>query len=521
MTIQHSGGTERVLIFDTTLRDGEQSPGATMSLSSKLEIAELLDLMGIDIIEAGFPIASQGDFKAVQEISQQVKRATVCGLARSSPSDIDRAGEALKMARRPRIHTFISTSALHMKYKLQMDPEDVIEAVDRSVRQARRYCDDVQWSPEDGSRTDHDFLCRAVETAIKAGARTINIPDTVGYSAPVESAAVIRMLRERVPDIDCVTLSTHCHNDLGLAVANSLAAVDAGARQVECTINGLGERAGNAALEEIVMAMRVRQDIMPFRTGVESSRIIQASRLVSQATGFPVQFNKAIVGKNAFAHEAGIHQDGMIKHAGTYEIMRPEEVGLHESSIVLGKHSGRAAVRKKLHELGYEIGNNRLNEVFRQFKFLADRKREVYDDDLIAIMQSSDSQNGSATLAVEYLRVVCGTESPQSAHIRLRLDGTCREARACGSGPVDAAFNAVSKIFSHEARLQNYQVHAVTEGMDAQATVSITLSEHGLIVNGQSSNTDTVLASVNAYVAALNSLVRRRMAAQSQELASL
>ncbi|MCY4542010.1 MAG: 2-isopropylmalate synthase [Rhodobacteraceae bacterium] len=519
MTSTKANGSGRVLIFDTTLRDGEQSPGATMSLSSKLEIAELLQDMGVDIIEAGFPIASEGDFKAVEEISRLVRNATVCGLARSSFADIDRAGESLRPAARPRIHTFISTSALHMKYKLQMSPEDVIEAIDKSVRRARSHCDDVQWSPEDGSRTDHDFLCRAVETAIRAGASTINIPDTVGYSTPMESAFVIRMLRERVPDIDRVTLSTHCHDDLGLAVANSLAAVSAGARQIECTINGLGERAGNASLEEVVMAMRVRKDVFPHETGIDTTRIIQASRLVSRVTGFPVQFNKAIVGKNAFAHEAGIHQDGMIKHSGTYEIMRPEEVGLHESKIVLGKHSGRAAVSKKLRELGYEIGASRLGEIFRRFKHVADRKREVYDDDLVAIVQTANPEDANGVMEVEFLRVVCGTEAPQTAEIRMKLDGMSLQASATGTGPVDAAFNAVTEVFPHKARLLHYQVNAVTEGMDAQATVTVALDEDGLIVNGQSSDTDTVLASVRAYVDALNSLAMRRQAAENMAFA--
>ena len=397
-----------------------------------------------------------------------------------------------------------------MKYKLKMDPDSVIDAIVASVSRARKHTDDVQWSPEDGTRTEHDFLCRAVEAAIQAGARTINIPDTVGYTAPNESAEIIRMLRERVPGIEDVVISTHCHDDLGMAVANSLAAVSAGARQVECTINGLGERAGNAALEEIVMALRVRNDIMPFRSGVDATKIMNASRAVADATGFPVQFNKAIVGKNAFAHESGIHQDGMIKHSGTYEIMRPEDIGLSESNLVLGKHSGRAALRQKLAHLGYDVGSNRLNDVFAKFKDLADRKKEIFDDDLIAIMRANANESPGDTLQVKYLKVVCGSESPKTAEMVISVNGRDCEVQAQGDGPVDAAFNAVKLAFPHGARLQLYQVQAVTKGTDAQATVNIKIEEDGNIAAGQSSDTDTVLASAKAYVSALNNLVRRR-----------
>ena len=500
-------GHNRVQIFDTTLRDGEQSPGATMTSANKLAIANLLDEMGVDIIEAGFPIASEDEFATVCKIADIVKNATVCGLSRSKLEDIDRAGEALAKAKSARIHTFISTSDLHMKYKLQMDRDDVIEAIKRSVNHARKYTDNVQWSPEDGTRTDHDFLCIAVETAIKAGARTINIPDTVGYTIPNESASLIRMLRNRVPNMDKVVISTHCHNDLGMAVANSLAAIEAGARQVECTVNGLGERAGNAAMEEIVMALRVRQDVMPYTTGINTKKIMSASRLVSDATGFPVQFNKAVVGKNAFAHESGIHQDGMIKHAQTYEIMSPEDVGLTESAIVLGKHSGRAAMRQRLEQLGYKIGNNRLNEIFVHFKRLAERKREVLDDDLMALMRSATGQSSDDRLVVKHLRVICGTVEA-TADLQMSVDGKDFKIEAGGSGPVDAAYNAVTKIFPHQARLQLYQVHAVTEGTDAQATVSVRLEEEGHIAVGNSSDTDTVLASVKAYISAINNLQR-------------
>ncbi len=501
---------DRVLIFDTTLRDGEQSPGATMTLSEKIEIAMLLDEMGVDIIEAGFPIASDGDFQAVREIAKLIQNATVCGLARSSLIDIERAAAAVKHARSARIHTFISTSPLHMKFKLQLKPEDVIEAIHRSVSKARDYTDNVQWSPEDGTRTEPDFLCRSVETALRAGATTINIPDTVGYTTPNENASIIRMLLERVPNIENAVISTHCHNDLGMAVANSLAAVEAGARQIECTINGLGERAGNAALEEVVMAMRVRKDILPYKTVVDSQKLVNASHVVSTATGFPVQYNKAIVGKNAFAHESGIHQDGMLKHADTYEIMKPEDVGLSESKLVLGKHSGRAALRQKLEQMGHEVGDNRLRDVFVKFKKLADKKKEVYDDDLVALMQSSSNESQDEHLVVKYLRVVCGSEADQNAELVMSVDGVDNEAFSRGSGPVDAAFNAIKTIFEHRASLQLYQVHAVTEGTDAQATVSVRLEEDGRIVVGQSSDTDTVLASAKAYVNALNNLSRRR-----------
>jgi len=510
MTPSEKSAQDRVLIFDTTLRDGEQSPGATMSLTEKIEIAVLLDEMGVDVIEAGFPIASEGDFHAVSEISKLVKNAAVCGLSRSSDADIDRAAAALKGALNPRIHTFIATSPVHMKFKLQMSPEQVIEAVHSSVLRARNHTDNVQWSAEDATRTEPDFLCRTVETAIKAGATTINIPDTVGYTAPNESAAIIRMLKERVPGIDDIVISTHCHNDLGMAVANAISAVEAGARQVECTINGLGERAGNAALEEVVMAMRVRNDILPYQTGIDTTRIIQASRLVSTATGFPVQFNKAVVGKNAFAHEAGIHQDGMLKNAGTYEIMRPQDVGLSETSLVMGKHSGRAALRVKLSDLGYDLGDNALKDVFIKFKELADRKQEVYDDDLIALMSDSATNAAHDHLQVKFLRVICGTQAPQSADLTLSIDGIDHQVTAQGDGPVDATFNAVKSLFPHEATLQLYQVQAVTEGTDAQATVSVRMEEGGKIVTGQSADTDTVVASAKAYVNALNKLLVRR-----------
>ena len=509
----------RVIIFDTTLRDGEQSPGASMNLEEKLRIAEVLEELGVDVIEAGFPIASNGDFEAVREVSKVINDAVVCGLARSGRQDIERAAEALKPARRSRIHTFISTSPLHMKYKLQMEPETVYQAVIDSVTYARRFTDNVEWSPEDGSRSEHDFLCRCVEAAIKAGATTINIPDTVGYAVPAEFGALIRMLIERVPNSDKAIFSTHCHNDLGLAVANSLAGVVAGARQVECTINGLGERAGNAALEEVVMALRTRQDAMPFTTGIRTEVITRASRLVSTITGFVVQPNKAIVGANAFAHESGIHQDGMLKHAQTYEIMTPESVGLTQSKLVMGKHSGRHAFRVKLKELGYDIGENAMQEAFRRFKDLADKKKELYDEDIVALVDDEVLRANDAIKFVS-LQVVCGSKGPQTAELELDVAGEVKSTKATGDGPVDATFNAIKTLVPHMARLQLFQVHAVTEGTDAQAEVTVRLEEDGKSVNGQGADTDTLVAAARAYVNALNKLLVKREKTAPQALSA-
>ncbi|MFK7869286.1 MAG: 2-isopropylmalate synthase [Roseobacter sp.] len=499
---------DHVLIFDTTLRDGEQSPGATMTHAEKLEIAGLLDDMGVDIIEAGFPIASDGDFAAVSEIAKQSQNATICGLARAQLADIDRCWEALKHAKSPRIHTFIGTSPLHRAIP-NLDMDQMAERIEQTVTHARNLCDNVQWSPMDATRTEYDYLCRVIEIAIKAGATTINIPDTVGYTAPRESADLITRLIADVPGAAEVIFATHCHNDLGMATANSLAAVEAGARQIECTINGLGERAGNTALEEVVMAMKVRNDIMPYRTGIESTKLINISRRVAAVSGFAVQFNKAIVGKNAFAHESGIHQDGMLKNAETFEIMRPEDVGLSGTNLVMGKHSGRAALRAKLEDLGFELGDNQLKDVFVRFKELADRKKEIYDDDLIALMRTTtDPENDR--LKLKSLRVVCGTDGPQQADLVMEIDGEEKFTTQTGDGPVDASFNAIKALVDHNARLQLYQVHAVTEGTDAQATVSVRMEEDGRIVTGQSANTDTVVASALAYIHALNRLLVRR-----------
>ncbi|MET0293918.1 MAG: 2-isopropylmalate synthase [Phenylobacterium sp.] len=500
---------DRVIVFDTTMRDGEQSPGASMSLDEKLELAKILEDLRVDVIEAGFPIASNGDFEAVRQIAGIVTESTVCGLARAAPADIERCAEAVRPARRGRIHTFISTSPVHMKWKLQMEPDQVLEMVTRSVTLARNLCGDVEWSAEDATRTDRDFLRRCVEAAIRAGAGTINIPDTVGYTYPVEYAELFGDLIENVPGADKVIFSTHCHNDLGLAVANSLAGVQGGARQIECAVNGIGERAGNAALEEVVMALKVRGDRLPYFTGIVPTHITRASRYVSAITGFPVQFNKAIVGKNAFAHESGIHQDGMLKNRDTYEIMTPEDVGQGSTNLVMGKHSGRHAFREKLKELGYELGQNALNEAFQRFKDLADKKKHVYDDDLVALVDDALA-HGADRIQVTRLRVVAGTDGPQEAELTVTVDGVERQARATGDGPVDAVFNAIHEAVPHEAILRLFQVHAVTEGTDAQAQVSVRLEEAGRIATGQAADTDTLTASAKAYVNALNNLFARK-----------
>ena len=500
---------EQVIVFDTTMRDGEQSPGASMSIDEKIELAKILEDMRVDVIEAGFPIASNGDFEAVRKISQIITESTVCGLARASVADIERCADAIRPAKRGRIHTFISTSPQHRDYILQMSPEDVVNAIHASVTHARNLCGDVEWSAQDATRTERDVLRRCVEAAIRAGAGTINIPDTVGYTYPTEYAEMFRDLMENVPGADGVIFSTHCHNDLGLAVANSIAAIQAGARQVEVAINGIGERAGNTALEEVVMALKVRGDRLPYFTGVQTQHITRASRYVSAITGFPVQFNKAIVGKNAFAHEAGIHQDGMLKNAETYEIMKPEDVGQGGSNLVMGKHSGRHAFREKLKGLGYDLGQNALNEAFGRFKDLADKKKSVFDDDIIALVDDALAR-GADRIQVKSLRVIAGTEGPQEAHLTLVVDGAESTAMATGDGPVDAVFNAIHQLVPHGAVLRLFQVHAVTEGTDAQAQVSVRLEEDGRIATGQAADTDTLTASATAYVNALNNLFARK-----------
>jgi 2-isopropylmalate synthase len=509
---------DRVIIFDTTLRDGEQCPGATMTHEEKLEVAALLDEMGVDVIEAGFPIASDGDFAAVNEIAKRTKNAVVCGLARAAFKDIDRCAEAIRPAERRRIHTFLSTSPVHMKYKLQKEPHEVYEMVISQVSRARSHTDDVEWSSEDGTRTEHDFLCRCVEGAIKAGATTINIPDTVGYSVPEEYFALIKMVRERVPNSDLARFSVHCHDDLGMAVANSLAGAKAGARQIECTINGIGERAGNASLEEVVMAMRVRNDVLPYWTDINAKMLTRASKLVAAVTSFPVQYNKAIVGRNAFAHESGIHQDGMLKHTQTYEIMVPEDVGVKQTSLVMGKHSGRHAFVHKLEELGYHLAGNQLEDAFVRFKALADRKKHVYDEDIEALVDE-EIATAQDHIKLVSLSVIAGTRGPQRATMKVDIDGKPAIAECDGNGPVDATFNCIKAMVPHDAVLELYQVHAVTEGTDAQAEVSVRLSENGRTVTAKGADPDTLVASAKAYLAALNKLVARRLRGTGEAIA--
>jgi 2-isopropylmalate synthase len=519
MTASVSGSSkDRVLIFDTTLRDGEQCPGATMTLEEKLEVADLLDTMGVDIIEAGFPIASNGDFEAVSLIAKQVKRATVAGLARAISADIARAGEAVRHAVRPRIHTFVSTSPIHLAHQMRKSEEEVLEIITKTVTQARNLVEDVEWSAMDATRTPLDYLCRCVEAAIKAGATTINLPDTVGYATPDEYRAMFRAVRERVPNADRAILSAHCHNDLGLAVANSLAALEGGARQIECTLNGIGERAGNAALEEVVMAIRTRGDVLPYETGIEATMLTRASKLASAATSFPVQYNKAIVGRNAFAHESGIHQDGMLKNAQTYEIMTPESVGVSKTSLVMGKHSGRAAFRNKLEELGYSLSDNQFQDAFERFKELADRKKHVYDEDIEALVDQNIAMAHDRIKLVS-LHIVAGTRGPQRATMRLQVDDRIVIEEQEGNGPVDATFNAIKALVPHEAVLELYQVHAVTEGTDAQAEVSVRLSADNRSVTSRAADPDTLVASAQAYLGALNKLMSRGARLHAQHAA--
>ena len=524
MSINHPNfgqmADDRVIIFDTTLRDGEQSPGFSMTLTEKVRMAEALADLGVDVMEAGFPIASTGDFESVQAIARQVKGPVICGLARTGQADILRAAEALRPAERKRIHVFLSTSPLHMKYKLRMEPDQVLDLTAASVALARQHADDVEWSAEDGSRTEPDFLCRCVEAAIKAGATTINIPDTVGYAVPDDMARIFTMLRERVPGADSVILSTHNHNDLGLAVANTLAAVRAGVRQIECTINGIGERAGNAALEETVMAIRTRPDAAPYRHSIDTTRILRTSKLLSTITGFDVQPNKAIVGRNAFAHESGIHQDGVLKNAATYEIMTPESVGWSKSSLVMGKHSGRAAFRDKLRALGYgEVGDNTLNDAFRRFKDLADRKKMVYDEDITALVDDAVGRDNERIRFVS-LDLHAGSKAPPRAALELEVDGEVLAAEETGDGPVDATFRAIHALFPHEARLVLFSVGAVTEGTDAQAKTTVRLEEGGKMVDGQGADTDTIVASARAYVHALNKLLVKRARTEPEALSA-
>jgi len=501
---------DKLYIFDTTLRDGEQSPGASMTREEKIRIAKALDRLKVDVIEAGFPAASTGDFEAVRAVARTVRYSTVAGLARTKDADIDRAGEAVREAPRSRIHTFIGTSPIHMEAKLRMQPDAVIEAAVAAVERARGWTDDVEFSCEDAGRSEVDFLCRIIERAIDAGAGTINIPDTVGYNVPAQYGELIRSLRERVPNADKAVWSVHCHDDLGLAVANSLAGVLGGARQVECTINGLGERAGNASLEEVVMAVRTRRDVFPCDSGIEATEILPTSRLVANVTGFHVQPNKAIVGANAFAHESGIHQDGVLKARETYEIMRAQDVGWNNNRMVMGKHSGRNAFRSKLEEMGITFETAaELDDVFARFKDLADKKHEIFDEDLQALVTEAYSEDINEIYQLEHLKVCCETEVIPEAEIGLTVHGESRTASARGDGPVDASFKAIEAIVDSGAELRLYSVNSITGGTDAQGEVTVRLMQGNSIVNGQAADTDIVIASAKAYVNALNKLSQK------------
>ena len=498
---------DHLVIFDTTLRDGEQSPGASMTKDEKVRIAKHLEKMKVDVIEAGFAIASPGDFDAVKAVADSVKDSTICSLSRALDADIERAAEALAGANSGRIHTFIATSPIHMQHKLQMQPDQVIEQAVRAVKKARNLMADVEFSCEDACRSEIDFLCRIIEAAIDAGASTINIPDTVGYAIPGQFAETIGQLLNRIPNADKAIFSVHCHNDLGLAVANSLAAVQAGARQVECTINGLGERAGNASLEEVVMGIRTRPDIFAVETRIDPVHIVPTSRLVSTVTGFPVQPNKAIVGKNAFAHESGIHQDGVLKHRETYEIMTAQDVGWKTNRMVMGKHSGRAAFRSRLEELGTTFSSDKeLNDAFARFKDLADKKHEIFDEDLVALVSDTRASASSEKFKLSSISVTSQTGETPVAKVVLMIDDEEQSAEAAGSGPVDAAFKAIEAIANSGAALQIYSVNAVTEGTDSQGEVTVRLENGGRIVNGLGADTDIIIASAKAYVHALNML---------------
>jgi 2-isopropylmalate synthase len=506
--------TDKLIIFDTTLRDGEQSPGASMNRDEKVRIARALERLRVDVIEAGFPAASPGDFESVQAVARAVRDSVVCGLARALDSDIEKAGVALKEAERSRIHTFIATSPIHMQKKLRMSPDQVVEHAVKAVKKARQYTDNVEFSPEDAGRSEEDFLCRILEAVIEAGAGTLNIPDTVGYNLPDQFGGLIRRLRERIPNADKAVFSVHCHNDLGLAVANSLSAVLNGARQVECTINGLGERAGNAALEEIVMTVKTRKDVFPCHVDIDTREIVATSRLVSNITGFPVQPNKAIVGANAFAHESGIHQDGVLKSRETYEIMRAEEVGWVANRMVLGKHSGRNAFKTRMQELGMTPGSEQeLNEAFQRFKELADKKHQIFDEDLQALMTEAASEAEQEIVRLIALRVCSETGETPKACVTLRIDHDEIRGEAEGGGAVDASFKAIESLVNTQSTLQLYSVNNITTGTDAQGEVTVRLEKAGRIVNGQGADTDIVIASARAYINAVNKLLvpRQRM----------
>jgi 2-isopropylmalate synthase len=504
MTDKTSTTSRHIVIFDTTLRDGEQSPGASMNLAEKMEVAQALIELGVDVIEAGFPITSQGDFEAVREIARSVRGAVICGLARCRQSDIDRAWEAVQHAKEARIHVFLATSAIHREHKLRMDKDEIIRNAIEGVKRAKGYCSNIEFSPEDASRTESDFLCKVVEAAIDAGATTVNIPDTVGYATPNHMGEVIRTLRNRVPNIDKAVISVHCHNDLGLAVANSLAAVEAGAGQVECTINGLGERAGNCSLEEIVMALRTRHDYYHASTQIVTRRLVPTSRLVANITGIQVQRNKAIVGQNAFAHEAGIHQDGMLKERTTYEIMRPEDVGLSMTDLVLGKHSGRAALADRAKALGYNLTGEQLDTIFMAFKNLADKKKEIYDADIAALIEQQIHSIAEKWNLDSY-KVTCGTGEVPEVTLRLRHgDEKVTATVASGDGPIDAIFLAIEQLTGISVVCKDFSVHSVTVGKDAQGEVMVQIEHEGQVYRGRGVSTDSVEASAKAFLNAIN-----------------
>ena len=511
----------QVVIFDTTLRDGEQAPGCSMTLREKLRVATALSELGVDIIEAGFPAASPGDFDAVQEIAATIRGPVIAGLARCNPGDIDRCWNAIKGAERPRIHVFVATSEIHREHKLQMAKEEIVKSAVGGIKMARDLCDDVEFSPEDASRTELDFLAEVVEAAIEAGATTINIPDTVGYTVPTEFSELFRYLRANVRGIDDVRLSVHCHDDLGMAVANSLAAVHAGARQIECTINGIGERAGNCSLEEVVMALKTRDSYFGLHTNINTQKLYPTSRLVSSITGMHIPRNKAIVGDNAFAHEAGIHQHGMLQDAATYEIMRPEEVGLSRSNLVLGKHSGRHAFRERVSDLGFELDDVELQRCFEEFKKLADRKKDMYDADIEAIIMNVDAGK-AGPWSLDELHITAGTGAISAAAIKLNhSSGDAVEEAAVGDGPVAATFKALERATKMELDLKNFQVHGVTVGDDAQGEVTVTVEYNGRPYRGQAVSTDIIESAALAYLEVINRAIRRQMAVGSQVEATL
>jgi 2-isopropylmalate synthase len=500
----------KIIIFDTTLRDGEQSPGASLNINEKLEIARQLAILGVDVIEAGFPVSSPGDFEAVKSVARCVKGPVICGLARSIEKDIDAAYDAVKHANRPRVHVFLATSKIHMKYKLKKAEDEILKLAAASVKYAKSKCGDIEFSPEDASRTEPLFLRKVVSAVIDAGAATVNIPDTVGYSTPFEFAGLIKDLKENVPNIERCVISVHCHNDLGLGVSNSLAAVLNGARQVECTINGLGERAGNASLEEIVMAIRTRHDIFKgFFTGINTKELYRTSRLVSKLTGMPVQPNKAIIGRNAFAHEAGIHQDGVLKERITYEIMKPEDVGFEESHIVLGKHSGRHAFGERLKKLGFDLNKAELNKAFERFKAIADKKKEIFDEDLETIVEEEISKIPEKFQLVDFY-ITSGNLVKPTASVRLKFGGKADYANSTGDGPVDACYKAIDKITGEKGKLLDYQIRSVTSGKDALGEVSVKVESKGKVISGRGASTDIIEASIKAYLSAVNKLAHKR-----------